>query len=142
MWFAAIDNASNPAVCIECANGNKIYAEMCLITIPLGYLKQHAARLFEPPLPDAKMEAIRNIAMGTVNKIILEFDDNVLPPDVFRLEVVWTEESESNADISETWIRKIPWFEAAADNVLMGMYSIHFICNCGSTCFAFKIFPA
>lgn len=130
MFVLAIDDANGQyPVCIECANGRKFFANVCLVTISLGYLKLHAARLFDPPLPDAKMEAIQRIAMGTVNKIILEFDDQVLPPGVFRLEMVWTEKADDNADISETWIRKLPSFEAVSDTVLMGMHNISINCN-------------
>jgi hypothetical protein len=123
LCFSAITNDvdGNYPVCIECANGKRFYAEMCLVTISLGYLKQHAARMFDPPLPDAKVEAIQRISMGTVNKIILEFDGNVLPDGVFRLEMVWTNPADVNADIADTWVRKIPSFEAVAPTVLMGM---------------------
>jgi len=121
------DTSDEYPVCIECENGKKFYAEMCLVTISLGYLKLHAGRLFDPPLPESKLEAIHRVAMGTVNKIILEFDDQILPTGVFRLEMVWTHEPEEGTDISETWIRKMPSFEAVGDNVLMGKLDFNFL---------------
>ena len=60
------------SVSVECSNGKKFYADVCLVTVSLGYLKQHSARMFNPPLPDTKVDAIERVAMGTVNKIILE----------------------------------------------------------------------
>jgi len=79
--YVCVFTGSGPhAICVECSNGKKFYADVCLVTISLGYLKQHSARLFNPPLPDAKVEAIQRVAMGTCNKIILEFDGQVRPP--------------------------------------------------------------
>jgi len=107
-------------VCIECSNGKKFYADICIVTISLGYLKQHSARLFNPLLPDSKVEAIERVAMGTVNKIILEFDGQVLPDGIFRLEMVWDYKNIDHLDIAERWHKKIGSFEAVADDVLMG----------------------
>jgi len=108
------------AVCVECSNGKKFFADICLVTISLGYLKQHSARLFNPPLPDPKVEAIQRVAMGTVNKIILEFDGQVLPDGIFRLEMVWDYDGVDNEELADRWFKKIGSFEAVADNVIMG----------------------
>ena len=55
---------------IECADGSKYFCETCLVTIPLGYLKKHAPRLFHPQLPQNKMDAISGIGMGTVSYLV------------------------------------------------------------------------
>jgi spermine oxidase len=116
-----IHNRDEPyKVCVQCENGKKFYAHHVIVTIPLGYLKKHARRIFNPPLPEHKMEAINHIAMGTVNKVVMEFDGPVLPPDVHRLEMVWDREQENGQSLSETWHKKIGSFEAIADNVLVG----------------------
>ena len=114
---------SSQSVCVECSNGKKFCADFCLVTISLGYLKQHSARLFNPPLPDSKVEAIERVAIGTVNKIILEFDGQVLPDGIFRLEMIWDYENIENEQIADRWHKKIGSFEAVADDVLMGEYS-------------------
>ena len=78
VYAAGNGDANNQyPVCVECSNGNKFYADVCLVTISLGYLKQHAERMFDPVLPNFKTAAIGRIAMGTVNKVILEFDGQV-----------------------------------------------------------------
>lgn len=110
-------------VCVECENGEKFSGDICLITVSLGYLKQHGDRLFWPRLPELKQKAIQNIAMGTVNKVILEFDGQVLPNEIFRLEMVWDRRNTENEDIAQSWIKKIPSFEAISENVLMGWLS-------------------
>lgn len=117
----AIESGGYP-VCVECENGEKYTGDVCLVTVSLGYLKQHAERLFWPRLPELKENAIRNIAMGTVNKVILEFDRQVLPDEVFRLEMVWDRRNMENEDIAQRWIKKIPSFEAVSEKVLVGTY--------------------
>jgi len=120
--LAGTEAGSTRPVCVECSNGKKFYADVCLITVSLGYLKQHSARLFNPPLPDSKVEAMQRIAMGTCNKIIMEFDGQVLPDGIFRLEMVWDYENFGNEPLAERWFKKIGSFEAVADDVLMGEF--------------------
>ena len=115
----------SPPVCVECSNGKKFYADICLVTVSLGCLKQNSARLFHPPLPDSKVEAIQRVAMGTVNKILLEFDGQVLPNGIFRLEMIWDYDNIDQEEIADRWFKKIGSFEAVADDVLMGEYSGH-----------------
>jgi len=121
------DSGSSHAVCVECSNGKKFYADICLVTISLGYLKQHSARLFNPPLPDSKVEAIQRVAMGTCNKIILEFDGQVLPDGIFRLEMVWDYSNDEGETVADRWHKKIGSFEAVADDVLMGERARHIL---------------
>lgn len=110
-------------VCVECQNGHKFYADHVIVTIPLGYLKKQASRLFHPQLPEFKRESIKRLAMGTVNKVILEFDGRVLPEGIVRLELIRDRNGLGHEDISTTWMKKIGSFEAIADNVLIGWLS-------------------
>ena len=105
---------------VTCSNGNIFHADMVLCTIPLGYLKKYAGRLFNPQLPEFKTEAIESIAMGTVNKMLIEFDDVVLPDGVRRLELIWDIEGVDMSDLKNNWFKKIGSFEAVEDNVLIG----------------------
>ena len=38
-------------------------------------MKQHQSGLFVPELPEDKVEVIKTLKMGTVNKIFLEFEE-------------------------------------------------------------------
>ncbi|KAK2163395.1 hypothetical protein LSH36_80g04020 [Paralvinella palmiformis] len=126
-WDSSVGGGNEAAaVCVECQNGKKIYADQVLVTVSLGYLKRHAGRLFSPPLPDVKLDAINRLEMGTVNKVVLEFDSQVLPDGVFRLEMIWNRENIENEDISESWVKKIGCYEAIADNVLVGKSGVLF----------------
>ncbi|PKA66032.1 putative polyamine oxidase 2 [Apostasia shenzhenica] len=67
-------------------NGKTFVADAAIITVPLGVLKSNSIK-FEPKLPEWKDEAIRDIAVGTENKIALHFD-RVFWPNVEFLGVV------------------------------------------------------
>ena len=114
------DGGTPHEVCVKCKNGRKIYADHVIVTISLGYLKKHAHHLFSPSLPEAKLNSIDTLAMGTVNKVVLEFSGQILPNEVFRLELVWDRDIEDNVDMSQRWFKKINSFEAIASNVLVG----------------------
>ncbi len=44
-------------------------ADAVLVTIPLGVLKECAMTMFEPKLPDWKLEAIQRLGFGNLNKV-------------------------------------------------------------------------
>ena len=118
-------NSNQQTVCVECQNGKRIYADHVIVTVSLGYLKKFASRLFNPPLPEFKMESISKMAIGTVNKIVLEFESGpVLPDGIRRLEIIWdNSQYDENEDMRDRWHRKISFFEAISENVLIGKYA-------------------
>ncbi|KAI0032339.1 amine oxidase, partial [Vararia minispora EC-137] len=59
-------------VTVVLTDGRSLTADHALVTFSLGVL-QYDDVLFEPPLPDWKMEAIHGMAMGTYTKIYLQF---------------------------------------------------------------------
>lgn len=65
-------------------------AEHVIVTIPLGVLKHDYKTLFVPSLPERKVNAIRSLAFGTVNKVFLRYDDQWWPNDKI-LFVIWNE---------------------------------------------------
>ncbi|CAH1109020.1 unnamed protein product [Psylliodes chrysocephalus] len=58
----------------HCCDGKKFYADYIIITVSLGVLKEHADKLFLPCLPSSKMQAIKTIGFGNVDKIFLNYD--------------------------------------------------------------------
>ncbi|XP_007431089.1 peroxisomal N(1)-acetyl-spermine/spermidine oxidase, partial [Python bivittatus] len=95
---------------VECEDGEKFLADHVIVTVPLGFLKEHQETFFCPPLPSQKMVAIRHMGFGTANKIILEFEQPFWKPDSEIIEVVWENESplaEPPADLQNTWFQKI-----------------------------------
>uniref|UniRef100_A0A8C5TXB1 Amine oxidase domain-containing protein n=1 Tax=Malurus cyaneus samueli TaxID=2593467 RepID=A0A8C5TXB1_9PASS len=98
---------------VECEDGDVFLADHVIITVPLGFLKEHHQELFQPPLPERKAEAIRHLGFGTNNKIFLEFEQPFWEPEQQLLEVVWEDESpleEPGADLEANWFRKLIGF--------------------------------
>jgi len=61
-------------VLVETVDGTKIEASACIVTVPLGCLK-NGDITFEPKLSLAKQSAIQKLGYGNLNKIALEFTE-------------------------------------------------------------------
>lgn len=87
--FAAVPLGSNkPVITVTCEDGSVFKADHVVVTLPLGCLKAHASHMFEPPLPEKKMLAIRSLGFGVIDKVFLKYSVPFWKPgDVFQ--VVW-----------------------------------------------------
>ncbi|NXU53781.1 PAOX oxidase, partial [Turnix velox] len=98
---------------VECEDGDTFLADHVIVTVPLGFLKEHHQDFFQPPLPQRKVEAIRRLGFGTNNKIFLEFEKPFWDAQQQLLEVVWEDESpleEPSSDLKANWFKKIIGF--------------------------------
>lgn len=109
---------------VTCRNGYSCNVHHVVCTIPLGCIKDLHERLFKPSLPIEKIEALNRVGYGVVNKVVLEFDERILPPGVTRLELIWDHERPMIHLVPQMWARKIPYFEAITDTVLIGIRNI------------------
>ncbi|PND56330.1 amine oxidase [Mycobacterium sp. ENV421] len=50
-----------------------VTADRVIVTVPLGVLKAETI-VFDPPLPDAKRNAIERLGFGLLNKVVVAFD--------------------------------------------------------------------
>ncbi|XP_044750513.1 peroxisomal N(1)-acetyl-spermine/spermidine oxidase [Coccinella septempunctata] len=73
-WGAVQSRDKGPRAVIQCCDGSEYCADYVIITVSLGVLKEHAEKMFCPPLPSAKMDAIRCLGYGAVDKIFLDYD--------------------------------------------------------------------
>jgi len=86
-----------PNVEVICEDGSHYYADHVICTIPLGVLKEKAATLFSPSLPQYKLDSIDRLLFGTVDKILLEYDRPFLNPDVSEVMLLWETDEEAAA---------------------------------------------
>lgn len=119
---------TNANVEIECVDGEKLYADHIICTIPLGVLKESANTLFSPPLPEEKLDAMERLLFGTVNKIFLDYDRPFLNPDISEVMLLWESElpgesSDDTSDIRKNWYKKIYSFSKVTDTLLLGWIS-------------------
>lgn len=111
-------------IAVTCLNGKTFYANHVICTIPLGVLKDNMHTLFEPALPDYKLEAINRLLFGTVDKILLEYDRPFLNPNVTEVLLLWEEDnSKKEKDLKDTWFKKIYSFSKLTETLLLGWVS-------------------
>ncbi|CAK1555117.1 unnamed protein product [Leptosia nina] len=110
--------------CIEVfsENGEIYYANYVICTIPLGVLKEHAATLFEPQLPQYKMESIERLLFSAVDKIYLEYERPFLNPDITEIMLLW-DNSSSQESMADSWYKKIYSFTKVSETLLLGWVS-------------------
>ncbi|XP_053605051.1 peroxisomal N(1)-acetyl-spermine/spermidine oxidase [Plodia interpunctella] len=107
---------------VKCEDGKSYFANHVICTIPLGVLKENAGSIFEPSLPQYKMEAIERLLFGVVDKIFLEYERPFLNPEVTEIMLLW-ETSPVPEDISESWYKKIYSFSKVSETLLLGWVS-------------------
>lgn len=108
---------------VICDNGKKFAGEHVICTIPLGVLKHNANTMFQPPLPDYKLEAIDKLLFGTVDKILLEYERPFLHPNITEVLLLWEPETDKTVDIGKNWYRKIYSFAKITETLIMGWIS-------------------
>lgn len=57
-----------PSTIVECTNGSSIQADLLVLSVPLGVLKQRSIQ-FDPPLPEDKQRCIDRLGFGLLNKV-------------------------------------------------------------------------
>lgn len=110
---------------IVCETNEVFHAESVICTIPLGVLKD-SPKLFEPALPEYKLESINNLLYGTVDKIFLEFERPFLSHDISEIMLLWEDDipdEESPENITKFWFKKIYSFSKISDTLLLGWIS-------------------
>ncbi|XP_067876743.1 peroxisomal N(1)-acetyl-spermine/spermidine oxidase isoform X2 [Heterodontus francisci] len=98
------------SVLVECENGDTIPADHVIVTVPLGFLKEHYKTFICPPLPASKINSIQKQGFGTNNKIFLEFEEPFWEPECELIKLVWEDESplvSTRPDPQKAWFRKI-----------------------------------
>ncbi|XP_013408880.1 spermine oxidase [Lingula anatina] len=113
-------------VIVVCSNGETYTADVCLVTVPLGYLKQHAHRIFKPSLPVDKLLAIDKINAGCVDKLFLVYDKPFWKRgQLGSVKLAWRGEEGVVRDPYKEWYKRIFSFDEypTHPNVLVGWIS-------------------
>ena len=77
-----IDYTDTDNVQVISKDGTIWSADIVIFTGSLGVLKQNGRNLFDPPLPDDKLQAIDTLGFGLIDKIYLEFSDPILDSNI------------------------------------------------------------
>lgn len=79
-------------VLVKCCDGEEIEGDYVLITLSLGCLKCQADKLFAPPLPASKLDAIYNLGFGLSDKIFLEYSKPFWVCNEGSIKLAWSAE--------------------------------------------------
>lgn len=90
IWDQDSDQSKN--VTIKCSDGSIYHADHVIATMSVAVLKHNHRTLFEPALPEYKINCVENIHLGTVHKIFLKFPKKWWPNDVLEFSFLWNEE--------------------------------------------------
>lgn len=108
---------------VLCEDGSKFTASHVICAIPLGVLKESGSGLFVPKLPQYKLDSIKNLNFGTVNKIYLVYARSFLHPEVSEVMLLWDAAKNESQAIQDTWYKKIYSFSKISDTVVLGWIS-------------------
>ena len=112
---------------VECENGKIFYCDHVICTVPLGVLKKKANTLFNPPLPQYKLDSINNLLFEPVDKIYLMYERPFLPQNVSEVITLWNVGEDSSQDdppnIKDCWYKKIYSFVKCKDTILQAWCS-------------------
>ena len=114
--------SKNSKVEIVCENGKKFICESVICTVPLGVLKEKGKTMFNPPLPEYKVESIERLCFGTVDKIYLEYERPFLNPDLTEIVLLW-DTIDPKETLIDRWFKKIYSFTKVSETLLLGWVS-------------------
>lgn len=84
--------AGDGRVLVKCCDGEEMTADYVILTMSLGCLKCQADKLFAPPLPVCKLDAICNLGFGLSNKVFLEYAEPFWVCHEGSLKLAWSAE--------------------------------------------------
>ncbi|XP_017003530.2 spermine oxidase [Drosophila takahashii] len=105
--IAEINWSGDGELTLRCWNGQIVSADHVICTVSLGVLKKKHQKLFVPALPAAKVRSIEGLGLGTVNKFLLEFEEQPMPENMRGVAFLWLEE-----DLKELRGGKFFWLES------------------------------
>ena len=81
---------------VKIFGGLEFKADHVIMTVPLGYLKQHAREMFVPELPKTKLDAIENLGWTCASTAALVYDEPIEPVDY-----IWGGTDVGNSKVSK-----------------------------------------
>lgn len=82
-------NTSADRIHVKCSDGTEYLYDHLICTVSLGVLKKLHLTLFEPMLPQIKIDSIQGMGFGTVDKVFVEFTKPFWKPDWEGVSFFW-----------------------------------------------------
>lgn len=120
-YVTASDQARGNVV-IHTADGASETFDCVIVTCSLGVLQESHTRMFEPALPQVKVDALSHLKLGIINRVYLEYDNlDFLPANVEVLELYWCD---ADRAALPDWTWRIAYIDVLVEkpirNVLVG----------------------
>lgn len=106
---------------ISCQTGQTFECDMAIVTVSLGYLKEHHLSLFTPDLPCRKVAAIESFCFGTIARIKLDFADIFWDQTNPGIHILWRDELKGFEMSRDTWVRHVVGFDEILNQPTMLM---------------------
>lgn len=98
-------------ISIECSNGSIFKCKHLILTQSLGCLKKHLKQLFDPPLPQYKLDCVERMGFDVVDKVFLEYSSKSTISNAFTQDgaiideilILWNNSDENK----KHWYQKI-----------------------------------
>ncbi|XP_075223796.1 peroxisomal N(1)-acetyl-spermine/spermidine oxidase-like isoform X3 [Lycorma delicatula] len=124
-WNEKYKQQPSNGVLLKCADGSVYLSECVVVTIPLGVLKRNYSTLFHPCLPKSKIQVIKGLGFGTVDKIFIKFPHRWWPEGSKGFSLLWRKQDLQNTDFIQgdmNWVKDIFGFYIVdgADKLLCG----------------------
>ncbi|XP_021913725.1 peroxisomal N(1)-acetyl-spermine/spermidine oxidase-like isoform X2 [Zootermopsis nevadensis] len=106
-------------VIVECSDGISYLADFVLVTVSLGVMKEKAQTMFQPVLPSTKLNAIKGLGFGVVDKIFLKFPHRWWPDNYTNFGFLWPHDDACNLNSvkqEDCWDRALNKF-SEVDNL-------------------------
>lgn len=108
MWKSDLGfDSQNTFVQVKCKDGSLYASKHVIITISLNVLKERHINLFNPPLPDYKVNAINNLDMVILDKIYIQFTKPWWPASPAYIGILWQAEDVAKISPDNRWISEI-----------------------------------
>ncbi|XP_076105042.1 spermine oxidase-like isoform X2 [Mytilus galloprovincialis] len=104
---------------VECFDGSVYKSKHVIVTVPIGYLKDHTTSMFCPSLPDEKVHAIQNVGFSTLVKVFLAWNKPFWCESYSGVQFVWSSDAKQEqlkTEISKQGTRTMlkvdgnPWY--------------------------------
>eukprot|EP00090_Calanus_glacialis_P007049 TRINITY_DN15513_c0_g1_i2.p1 TRINITY_DN15513_c0_g1~~TRINITY_DN15513_c0_g1_i2.p1 ORF type:complete len:476 (-),score=114.85 TRINITY_DN15513_c0_g1_i2:47-1474(-) len=107
---------------VRTESGLAFDADYVILALPLGVLKETHMSLFEPQLPQKKIEIIEQLGFGVMDKIFLEFEEAFWDTENPGIQLVMTDIDYHDEDLANAWQNHIAGFDGVCGqpNVLCG----------------------
>ncbi|GBP11279.1 Spermine oxidase [Eumeta japonica] len=103
---------SGQKVTVKCKDGSMYTTNTVIVTLSLGVLKERHAILFDPKLPQEKIDAINCMSMGVMDKIIFAYETIWWPSNLTFFGFVWRGVDKARVPAEDAWTTKIYGFSS------------------------------